>query len=280
MRPDILSALVCPSCRLSLAEVSGALVCENGHTFDIARQGYVNLLPGGAHTGTADSQSMVAARAAFLARGHYAPVSDALAQAAADAVALGAPGVVLDAGGGTGHYLAAVLDRLPGRAGVVLDISKHAARRAARAHERAGAVVCDAWGALPVGDGAAALVLSVFAPRNAPEFARVLRPGGALLTVTPTARHLAELVEAFGLVTVDARKEERLADALDVAFERAAAQNVERPLLLARDDVVTVVGMGPSARHVTGPEIDERVASLAEPVSATLSVTVATWRAR
>jgi len=280
MRPDIVSALVCPVCRQTLAEAAGALLCENGHTFDLARQGYVNLLAGGAQTGTADTPGMVAARATFLERGHYAPVADVLAEAAAQAVAPGASGLVLDVGGGTGYYLAAVLDRLPGRTGLVLDISKHAARRAARTHERASAVVCDAWGALPVGDGAAALVLSVFAPRNAPEFARVLGPGGALVTVTPTARHLTELVGALGLVSVDARKDERLADSLGEAFERVGSETVERPLALSRDDVLAAVGMGPSARHVTATALEEGVASLPEPTPVTLSVAVTTWRAR
>ena len=80
------------------------------------------------------------------------------------------------------------------------------------------AVVCDAWQALPVADGVAALVLDVFAPRNPPEFRRVLRPGGKLLVVTPTARHLSELVTGLGLLSVDERKPERLEQALGADF--------------------------------------------------------------
>src|SRR5688572_20694208 len=120
------------------------------------------------------------------------------------------PGCILDLGAGTGWYLARVLERLPGRQGLALDLSKHALRRAARAHPRIGAVACDAWAPLPLRDGVAALVLSVFAPRDGAEIARVLRPGGALVVVTPTDRHLEPLVSKLGLLTVDERKEERI----------------------------------------------------------------------
>ena len=68
---------------------------------------------------------------------------------------MGVPdGCVLDLGAGTGWYLARVLDRLPGRSGLALDLSRHALRRAARAHARIGAVAADAWGPLPVRDAA------------------------------------------------------------------------------------------------------------------------------
>lgn len=273
---DWYSLLACPLCRGELAEAAGTLRCASGHTFDIARQGYVNLLPGGAHVGTADTPEMVAARAAFLGGRHFGPLDEALAGVVASAVA--PDGCVIDIGAGTGEHLAAVLERLPGRTGLALDISKHAAKRAARAHPRIGAVVCDAWGALPVCDGVAAAVMCVFAPRNAAEFARVLAPGGALVVATPTARHLEELVAPLGLVSVDPRKEERLDAALGGHFVRHDTQVVEREMRLSRADVRAVALMGPSAHHVHAEDAEMRVASLAEPVATTLSVNVSTWR--
>src|SRR4051812_16813967 len=135
---DVVPYLQCPVCAGDLAVTGSALRCTEGHAFDIARQGYANLLTGKAHLGTADTPQMVAARAAFLGAGHFAPLAGLVAERAA-ARAVG-EGCVLDAGAGTGHYLAAVLDRLPERPGVALDISKHALRRAARAHPRAGAL--------------------------------------------------------------------------------------------------------------------------------------------
>jgi len=269
--------LACPYCGAALAEAGGALACAAGHAFDIARQGYVNLLPGGASADTADTPEMVAARTGFLARGHFGPLDEALAEAVASGVGA-TEGCVIDVGAGTGGHLAAVLERLPYHVGLALDISKHAARRAARAHPRIGAVVCDAWGTLPVRDGVAAAVMCVFAPRNAPEFARVLAPAGALVVVTPTARHLEELVGPLGLVSVDPRKEERLEATLGGHFERTTTRLVECEMHLARADALAAALMGPSAHHLRAGEAESRVAALPEPIDTTLSVSVSTWR--
>jgi 23S rRNA (guanine745-N1)-methyltransferase len=232
----VLDVLLCPVCRELLTRSGGALRCPAGHTFDIARQGYVNLL--GRADG--DTAAMVADRAAFLAAGHYAPLARKLAERAADC----APGLVVDAGAGTGYYLNAVLAR--GGFGLALDASPLALRRAARAHERIGAAVWDVWRPWPVRDGAAAVVLNVFAPRNGPEFHRVLRPDGTLLVVTPTQEHLAELGSA--LLSVDPRKPARLAETL-ARFERVTSEVLSYPLTLSASDVRRVIGMGPAAHH-------------------------------
>jgi len=266
--------LACPHCGRRLSGSDRVLACEAGHAFDIAREGYVNLLEGGARPGTADTPAMVAARTAFLAGGHFAPLDAALA----DAAAIGAGGCIVDVGAGTGEHLAAVLDRLPGRTGLALDVSKYAARRAARAHPRIGAVVCDAWGTLPVRSGVAAVVMSVFAPRNPSEFARMLAPGGTLVVATPTPAHLGELIGPLGMVTVDPRKEERLETAFAGLFRRECTRTVERALSLSRTDAVAVALMGPSAHHLSAGEAQERAERLAEPIVATMSVAVSTWQ--
>ncbi|MFC0528144.1 putative RNA methyltransferase [Phytohabitans kaempferiae] len=246
MDSDVVAHLRCPVCGEPLASPGGsALRCPRGHSFDLARQGYVNLTTGHApHSG--DTAQMVAARADFLAAGHYDFISSALAQAARTAYP---GGLVLDAGAGTGRHLAAVLDALPGAPGLALDASKPALRRAARAHPRAGAALCDTWGRLPVADGAAGVVLDVFAPRNGPEFRRVLRPGGVLLVVTPAPDHLAELVARLGLLRVDPDKAERVAASLDGHFALARESTLTRTLELSPREAAALVAMGPSAWH-------------------------------
>jgi 23S rRNA (guanine745-N1)-methyltransferase len=206
MLADVLPLLCCPLCGRSLEEKAAAASCPTGHSFDIARQGYLGLLPGDAQLGSADTAEMVAARERFLSSGHFNPLADALAAEAGRALADGPDGAVLDLGAGTGFDLSRLLERLPGRPGLALDLSKAALRRAARAHERVGAVAADAWRPLPVRDEALALALSVFAPRDGGELARVLKPGAALIVATPTDRHLIELVEGLGLLSVDDRK--------------------------------------------------------------------------
>ena len=273
----VIGDLACPQCEAALLLEGGTVRCAQGHSFDVARSGYVNLLPAGTSPGTADTPAMVAARAAFLGSEPFDPVVEAVA-AAAEALAGDVTGCVVDAGAGTGHYLAAVLDRVPGRAGLALDISKHAAKRAARCHPRAGAVVCDTWGRLPVRDGAAAVVLDVFSPRNAAEFARVLGEGGGLVVATPTSAHLAELREPLGLISVDERKTERIGEAFEGRFHQEGDAVVEYALSLDREQALCVLEMGPSARHVGEEERRARASKLAERTVASVSVSVASYR--
>lgn len=281
MLPEVVACLACPHCREPLAsDGPGVLRCAGGrHVFDVARQGYVSLLPGDARTGTADTAAMVAARADFLAAGHYAAVAEELARSAGEAYP--GAGCVADLGAGTGYYLAAVLDALPQPVpGLALDLSKFALRRAARAHPRAGAVVCDAWRPLPVRDGAAGLVLNVFAPRRGEEIRRVLRPGGSLLVVSPAPGHLAELVGALGLLAVDERKEERLHTALGPYLEHAGTRELDVGMALDHAAVETVVLMGPSAWHTDPEALRARIAALPDPVRVGTSVRISRWLRR
>ncbi|MER7583490.1 putative RNA methyltransferase [Kitasatospora sp. NPDC097691] len=278
MLQDIERYLACPLCAQALTRHDRSLRCPAGHSFDLAKQGYASLLAGDAHTGTGDTAEMVAARADFLAAGHYRPIADALAEAAAAAPAGEPDGLVADLGAGTGHYLAHVLDALPDRVGAALDISKYALRRAAKAHPRIGAVVCDAWRPLPLRDASAELMLNVFAPRNGPEIRRVLRPGGTLLLVSPTARHLRELVDALGLLSVDEEKQRRIDEKLGPYLTPAGQREVEFTLRLDAQDVRTVVGMGPSAWHTDPGRLGAALAALPDPVEVTASVTVAAYR--
>lgn len=268
---DVVEYLTCGVCGRAVSLAEGAVRCDGGHSFDVARQGYVSMLAG-RRSATGDTGEMVAARERFLAAGHLAPLGAAVARAAAEAAG---PGLVVDAGAGTGHYLAGVLDALPDRRGVALDASTAALRRAARCHPRAAAVACDVWARIPVRTGAAGIVLDVFAPRNGDEMHRVLAPSGALVVATPTRRHLRELVDALGLLQVDERKDERVAGALGSRFEQTASVLVEHEVSLGRGDVADAVAMGPSARHVA-PD----VARLSDPFPVTVSVEVTTYAPR
>jgi 23S rRNA (guanine745-N1)-methyltransferase len=160
---------------------------------------------------------------------------------------------------------------------VVLDSSRYAARRAAGAHPRALAVVGDTWARLPVRDAAVDRVLVVFAPRNGPETARVLRPGGRLVVITPAADHLAELVGPLGLLQVDPDKARRLAATLEPHLRPVAGARHRERLELDRAAVTTLVGMGPHARHLSPEGLAAAVAGLPERTAVTVSVDVTTW---
>nr|WP_246010915.1 methyltransferase domain-containing protein [Nocardia mexicana] len=253
-----------------------SLICARGHSFDMARQGYVSLLTGASTKMTGDTADMLDARAAFQGARHFAPIADAVAAA----VTSGPPSrAMLEIGSGTAYYLAAALDAVPSAYGIALDVSKPAARRGARAHVRAASVLADAWRGLPIRDGALTHVLSVFAPRNPDEVARVLAPGGRFVVVTPTPRHLSELIAPLDMVRVDTAKDARLADALSGRFDRLDSLLVEYPMALDHTDVAHIAAMGPSAFHATDGRAG-LIAALPEAVEVTASVTVATYTVR
>jgi 23S rRNA (guanine745-N1)-methyltransferase len=266
---DVLPYLSCPHCSSGLTLDGGSVRCASGHVFDVAKQGYVTLLSGRAAV-TGDNAEMVAARQEFLTAGHYAPIVSAVVAACAG------EGCVLDLGAGTGHYLAAVLDASPDRVGIALEIAKPALRRAARAHPRAGAVGADTWRPLPVRDGVVSVALNVFAPRNASETARVLTHDGRLVVVAPTSAHLGELVTALDLLTVGEDKATRVTASLP-GFTVSAQKTCEFEMSLDHEEVLALVGMGPSAWHVDATTLRAKVALLPVPTQVTASVTVTTY---
>jgi 23S rRNA (guanine745-N1)-methyltransferase len=276
--------LRCPVCGGPLQADGGGPVtpggqvrCARRHSFNVARQGYISLTSGRGGPGTGDSAAMVMARDEFLRGGHYQPVADAVAALAGQLDPEG-PGLVADLAGGTGYYLARVLEELPGRHGACVDLSAPALRRAARAHPRAAALGADAWQPLPLQDGCAALVLSVFGPRNPAEITRLLAPGGALIVAGPGSGHHQELREALGLIGVDARRESRLAEKFG-GYPDATVTEVRYQALLGHPAVTSLVAMGPSARHIAPDELADRVAALPEEVTVTVDVEVRSYRA-
>jgi 23S rRNA (guanine745-N1)-methyltransferase len=282
MLDDVLPYLACPYCGAGLTRTGSALHCARGHAFNVARQGYASLLPKKARGEGGDTAAMVQARADFLAAGHFADLAAEVADAAAEAIAAAAAGAragcVVESGAGTGYYLARVLDALPGRVGIALDRSRYALRRAARAHERIGAVACDVWRTMPVADTAAVLALNVFAPRNGAELRRILNPAGRLVVVTPDDDHLRELARALGLLTVDERKQERLAGTLGPYFDLTSQREYRAAVGLGRADMLAAAQMGPAAWHADEADLAARVRNLPEQMTATVSVRVSVFR--
>ncbi|HEY7933862.1 MAG TPA: methyltransferase domain-containing protein [Solirubrobacteraceae bacterium] len=276
----IASRLRCPNCGCPLRLADSTLLCGAGHSFDLARQGYVSLLPARGRFARGDTSAMVLARETFLAGGHYAPIARAVASAARSALATPrrAEHAALDAGAGTGYYLAAVLEALPRSSGIALDASRAALRRAARAHPRVAAIACDVWRELPLQAGSADLLLNVFAPRNGPEIARVLAPEGTLIVVTPTPRHLSELVAPFGLLEVDADKPARLQATLATHVKRVEGLELEFDMTLSHAEIRALIAMGPSAHHLNAEEIEGHLAELPDAVAVGASVIIQTYR--
>lgn len=284
MENPALYALLCPHCGREFTAPqpdSHSMACADGHTFDVARQGYLNLLTGHGTKFVPDTATMVAARDAFLEAGHYQALADAIAERVGTllATAEGTP-LIVDAGTGTGWYLQQILATLGGRtvAAVGLDISKFALRRAARRNPQALNVVWDLWREVPLGADTADVVLVVFAPRNAAEFARILKPGGSLVIVTPLPGHLAEIAQDAGMLGIQDGKEEALATAMDGHFAAEKSAELHVPLELVAADVGNVALMGPAGHHLHEVALGERLAALPATTQATAAFRISVFR--
>jgi 23S rRNA (guanine745-N1)-methyltransferase len=273
----VLPILRCPVCGGELSRVEASLRCRDGHSFDIARQGYASLTVG-VRPASGDDAPMVQARRSLLETGVYAPIRAELVRLAAGPER--PPSTVVDAGCGTGYYLAGLIDALPSARGLGLDSSTYALRAAAKAHPRAAAVACDLFGPLPVASASVDLVLDVFAPRNPGEFRRVLHPDGVLVVTRPTDRHLAQLRrDVEGMVGIDPEKEERLQRTLEPYFEAIHTVSSEYTVRLTPAEAADLVLMTPSARHLSSNDLD-RDAAGALPTEVDISVLTTAYRPR
>jgi len=237
--------LLCPvrDCHLTLGRAERRFVCPRGHSFDIARSGYINLLqpqerrskrPG-------DTLAAVAARRRLHDRGVSAPLLDAMS----GMLDANPNDIVLDAGCGDGFYLGSLAQRTGCEAHGV-DISTRAVDAAARRYPpsevRCEWVVANADRFLPYADRAFSIILSITARMNADEFRRVLRDEGRLLVALPAPDDLIELrgqgkdrvartIETFahGFTLADQRRVTTLAD-LDSAGVQDVLLSIYRPM--------------------------------------------------
>lgn len=218
------------------------LTCDSNHVFDVARQGYVNLL-GRPAPANADTAEMVAARERFLGGRHYEPITAAVADAVHTARRL------LEVGAGTGHHLANILERLPEAHGLASDVSVPASRRSARAQPRMAAVVADTWSGLPLRDGSVDAVLCVFAPRNPAEFARVLSPSGVLVVVIPRPDHMKQLRISHSLLDIHEEKSAQLLSSMEDRFILRRNIDIAFEMDLSAEATTDLVAMGPNGFH-------------------------------
>lgn len=218
--------LRCPVCTQPLQLQERSWVCAARHTFDVAREGYINLLlvqrkkskePG-------DNPEMVQARRDFLGAGFYAPLRDS-------ALGLLKPlnaETLLDIGCGDGYYTSAFAGVTKDISG--LDIAKPAVQIAAKRFKNISWLIGSA-AALPVADASIDVVSSLFSPLPVQEMARVLKPGGHVLAVTPASRHLWSLREAL-FDTVRPHEPEKFLDELSPAFSLHTRLDIRFPLVL------------------------------------------------
>jgi 23S rRNA (guanine745-N1)-methyltransferase len=238
-------AITCPLCRQPLARDARTWRCTAGHAFDVAREGYVNLLPVQQRHSRqpGDNPAMVRARHDFLAAGHYAPLRAALL----DLVRPLAPRRLVDIGCGEGWYTGALATLAEETVGI--DIAKDAVRLAARQYPAATWLVAGS-ARLPLGDGSVDLATALFSPVSATEAARVLAADGHLLLAMPAADHLQALRAAL-FDEVRPHDPDKALVALGDAFELQTTADVRFALQLDQAALCNLLAMTPYAWRAT-----------------------------
>jgi 23S rRNA (guanine745-N1)-methyltransferase len=244
---------------LALHQEEVQLRCPNKHSFDIAREGYVNLLrkplPG-------DTREMLLARRQFLEQGYYQPVASQIVDLL-DEQSFPGQAKILDAGCGEGYYLEQVRQHLSEPILVGMDIAKDAIRMAAKRYRAAHFVVASIKERFVFLDEVFDGVLNIFAPRNVEEFRRVLRPGGLLLCVIPDDTHLASLRSAFGLLQIEENKIQHVKQQLALHFSLLTTRTCHYPLALSGNAARQLVMMTPNYWHLS-PETHQRLDDLVQ----------------
>ena len=190
-----MSFFVCPICRMPLSG-DKTLKCENNHSFDKAKSGYVNLLSGkGGNHG--DPKDMIISRRDFLNKGYYEPFADALCSTVYEYTP--ECSVILDAGCGECYYtkrISGLFESNNKKASFVgIDVSKDAVNYGAKRFPGCE-LACASVYAMPAADESVDTLISVFAPAAIEEFARVLKPGGHLIMAIGSRNHLWSLKKA------------------------------------------------------------------------------------
>ncbi len=236
-----MNLLMCPVCREKLSLTERTWHCVNRHSYDLAKQGYVNLhVVQHKHSkNPGDTPVSVQARRAFLSAGHYAP----LQQAVVEKIRQLRIENLLDIGCGEGYYTNAMQQEVLQCVGV--DIAKNAVQVAAKLNKDVAWVV-GTGATLPVLDASIDVCTSLFSPIPKQEILRVLKEQGYLIVVTPATDHLYALREAL-FEEVKAHEANKFVEQLQDAFQLIDDVVIDAPLSLNQADLKHLIAMTPYA---------------------------------
>ncbi|MBN8549010.1 MAG: methyltransferase domain-containing protein [Deltaproteobacteria bacterium] len=249
--------LICPVCTSPLSRHTKTFECPQRHTFDIAKEGYVNLLVSkkGVSRPEGDHREMLHARREVLGAGHFAFLQSALFKMLEAALAKDSDSLstILDVGCGEGYYLGtfAAQQAAAGnlnQAYFGFDASKEAVRLAAKSHPGCTFFLADVFHSIPIATRSVSAITVLFSPRNFQEFARILKATGNILIAIPTPDHFKELREYFDLLKIEEEKEQRLIESAAPYVVRESHIVEAQPSLTA-EQVHSLLTMSPNFRH-------------------------------
>lgn len=236
-----MAIIICPLCRHALERSDKIWRCDKGHSFDVAREGYVNLLPV-QHKNSrdpGDDPQMVMARREFLQAGHYQPLREAVLKLLAPLQAQS----ILDLGCGEGYYTD-VFTQVASEV-VGLDIARPAIRLAAKRYPNITWLV-GSGALLPLANASIDVVSNMFTQLHIDEMQRVLTPTGYVLVVTPAPDHLWSIRQQL-FEEVRAHDPEKFLAGFETLFELQSQQQVRFPLNLNQQSLQQLLVMTPYA---------------------------------
>lgn len=242
-------SLICPHCKNPLvATQDRRYICEQSHSHDLSKEGYLNLLPVNKKKSKlpGDNDLMIAARRAFLEEGHYDPLINQIQEILATHIDVSASILnILDAGCGEGYYSQKALN-IPTKSKMNIigtDISKYAIKLAAKRYRDRFFFVSSVYD-LPVSSHIIDVILSVFAPIHPKEFNRVLAPEGIVIIISAGPNHLKELAE---LIYATFRPHDnKVANKMSPLFELKHQRNHRYELILNKNEsIINLLKMTP-----------------------------------
>lgn len=260
--------ILCPICAEALEKEDRSLRCKNDHCFDIAKQGYVNLLPVQQKHSTTpgDSREQVAARREFLSCGFYEPIAQALQEAAAQH---NASGPILDIGCGEGYYSAKLASSMDSPL-IGIDISKEAVRYAAGAYKQ-HLWLCATAAHLPIESESIGTITSLFSLTCAEEFHRCLKAGGLYIQVIAAEDHLHGLKSIIYPKLIE--KEKDTAPEIP-GFRLEESRSIRFSFTVKDAQILQLLSMTPHAHRITkeGMERLREITTLHDTASCILNV--------
>lgn len=244
------SILICPICSETLVCECRNYKCINNHNYDLAKEGYLNLLlvnqkssktPG-------DNKEMIDARRSFLEKGIYSPLSDKINQIAEKYLRENRLAKILDCGCGEGYYSNRLNNYLKEKGikteSYGMDISKFAISLAAKKYKDICFIVGNISYKFPFADNSFDLIVNIFAPRNSSEFKRVLKKDGVVIVAFPDKNHLQGLKDKLGIKVSHEDKPEDIIKVF-VSFELVDSQKVEQKITLDKESALSLIKMTP-----------------------------------
>jgi 23S rRNA (guanine745-N1)-methyltransferase len=252
---------VCPICKGALVLEQKAYKCSRSHSFDIARSGYVNLLPPAGLSCHGDNKEMLAARRRFLDTGHYYPLAKRVCTLASEYIPPSA--AVLDIGCGEGYYtdlIERTLSERDGKSRVsALDISKDALKLLCARNKNISCAAASAY-SVPAADGAFLGAVNMFSPLAIDEVARLLGEGGIFIMAFPAEDHLFSLKAAI----YDTPYKNTPADMALEGFELIHTERVSYTFTLGSADQIASLFMMTPYAYRTKKENRDRILALSK----------------